>query len=177
MHPAAYDWCVGVRERYPAHFGPQASVLEIGSLNINGGVRELFDPACRYIGIDVIEGPGVDVVYPAGAADWLMKNYLFFTTVISTEALEHDPHWRMTIKVAVRTLTPKGLICFTCATTGRHEHGTITHSPKDAPGSGDYYLNLTEQHVRSALPNLNDVFARYEFNVLGEDLRFYGIKK
>ena len=36
-------------------------VLEVGSLNINGTVRDLFND-CNYIGIDVGEGNGVDVV-------------------------------------------------------------------------------------------------------------------
>lgn len=36
-------------------------VLEIGSLDINGGVRGLFAD-CVYTGIDVAPGPGVDIV-------------------------------------------------------------------------------------------------------------------
>ena len=62
------------------------SVLEVGSMNINGSVRMFFD-GCRYIGLDVVPGPGVDAVSPA---------HLFqapegtFDTIISCESMEHD---------------------------------------------------------------------------------------
>jgi hypothetical protein len=39
-----------------------ASVLEIGSYYVNGSVRKVFVSAGRYVGVDLIEGSGVDVV-------------------------------------------------------------------------------------------------------------------
>ena len=42
------------------------NVLEIGSLDINGSVRPMFKPfQLTYTGIDMQEGPGVDIVVDA----------------------------------------------------------------------------------------------------------------
>ena len=37
-------------------------ILEIGSYNVNGKVRDLFLGSVKYIGIDLQEGPDVDIV-------------------------------------------------------------------------------------------------------------------
>jgi hypothetical protein len=39
-----------------------ARVLEMGSYNVNGSVRDMFALAGRYVGVDLVEGPGVDLV-------------------------------------------------------------------------------------------------------------------
>jgi hypothetical protein len=49
-----------MRDSFPDAF-TGVSVLEVGSLNINGTVRDFFD-AKEYVGVDLIEGPGVDRV-------------------------------------------------------------------------------------------------------------------
>ena len=52
---------------------------------------------------------------------------------------------------------PEGLFTFTCASTGRPEHGTRRSGPQDAPllmeqgDWGDYYKNLTEEDIRETL--------------------------
>jgi hypothetical protein len=69
-----------------------------------------------------------------------------------------------------------GLVFFSCATTGRKEHGTRRTSPQDAPFCGDYYRNLTEEDVRREIDL--SVFKRYEFSTNSDchDLYFWGIK-
>jgi 23S rRNA G2069 N7-methylase RlmK/C1962 C5-methylase RlmI len=39
-----------------------ARVLEIGSYDVNGGIRHLFRGASDYVGVDLDHGPGVDRV-------------------------------------------------------------------------------------------------------------------
>ncbi len=65
---------------------------------------------------------------------------------------------------------------FSCATTGRAEHGTPRTSPYDAPYCGEYYKNLTEDDVRSACDL--SAFKEYAFstNEQAHDLYFWGIK-
>ena len=60
MHQAQIKWCQWLRQVYPSHFYKKR-VLDVGSLNVNGTNRVLFKK-CEYVGIDVIEGKGVDVV-------------------------------------------------------------------------------------------------------------------
>jgi hypothetical protein len=37
-----------------------SDVLEIGSCDVSGSIREIFDGARSYRGVDLVEGPGVD---------------------------------------------------------------------------------------------------------------------
>ena len=49
-----------VKNKFPDYFDNK-KVLEVGSLNINGSVRQFFTN-CDYIGLDVGEGKDVDIV-------------------------------------------------------------------------------------------------------------------
>jgi hypothetical protein len=68
------------------------------------------------------------------------------------------------------------LVFFSCATTGRAEHGTRRSNPHDAPFCGDYYRNLTEEDVRQEIDL--SVFKEYQFttNDTSHDLYFWGLK-
>jgi hypothetical protein len=78
-----------------------------------------------------------------------------------------------------------GLFCFTCASTGRKEHGTIRTSPMNSYGTignltdmSNYYKNLTEIDLNEVL-NLNNLFSVWDtyYNSESKDLYFVGIKK
>jgi hypothetical protein len=82
-------------------------------------------------------------------------------------------------------LKPDGLFCFTCASTGRAEHGTRRTSPNESYGTignledmSDYYKNLTEIDLNDVLP-LNNMFSVWDtyYNNNSKDLYFVGIKK
>lgn len=150
----------------------EATVLEVGSLNINGSVRQFFIN-CNYVGVDISEGNGVDIV---GYAHTLPLADDSFDTVISCECFEHDKHWKETFQKMWNVA--KGLVIFSCATTGRPEHGTTATSPADSPFTNDYYKNLTEKDFREAF-DLDDMFSKYQFSVnqRPEDLYFWGLKK
>ena len=125
-------------------------LLEIGSLDVNGSVRPRFPRAAPYVGIDLAPGPGVDVV--ATGHDFGPDEA--FATVVTTECLEHDPGWRTTLANIVRVLRPGGALVLTCATTGRHEHGTTRTSPAMSPSTNEHYRNLTAPEVVGALGDL-----------------------
>ena len=81
-------------------------------------------------------------------------------------------------------LKPGGLFLFTCATTGRPEHGTIRTAPSDSPFLqfvsaewGDYYKNLTKEDI-IAIQGFTYVFPDGIFEIGNEslDLYFAGIK-
>jgi len=77
------------------------------------------------------------------------------------------------------------LFLFTCASTGRKEHGTRRTSPQNSYGTignisdmYDYYKNLTEKDLNEVL-NLNDLFSVWDtyYCEAHKDLFFVGIKK
>ena len=168
-HQAQLDFVAIVRAMYPDYF-VRKQVLEIGSLNINGSIRPFFEQ-CVYVGVDLGEGRDVDLV---ARGENLAYHDGSFDVVASCECFEHNPEWVATLNNMIRM--SKGLVFFSCATTGRPEHGTPRTSPHDAPFCGDYYRNLTEEDVRSAIDL--SVFKDYQFltNDKVHDLYFWGIK-
>lgn len=179
-HQQQVDFCTSVRNKVPSLF-QHVSVCDIGSLDINGNNRYLFKDY-TYVGVDIGEGKNVDVVSKGHEYNPGVK----FDVVISTECFEHDMYWDKTLQNIVNTLLkPGGLFIFSCATDGRHEHGTRRTSPENSPFTAeageewmDYYMNINEGHVRSAI-NVDDIFSKYEFSIGHEthDLYFWGIKK
>ena len=82
-------------------------------------------------------------------------------------------------------LKPNGLFCFSCASTGRPEHGTRRSNPNDSYGTignledmSDYYKNLTQIDLNNVLL-LNTMFSVWDtyYNNDSKDLYFVGIKK
>jgi hypothetical protein len=169
-HQSQLDFVASVKEKYP-HYFKAKRVLEIGSLDINGSVRQFFED-CDYIGVDLGAGKGVDII---AKGEELTYDDGLFDVVISCECLEHNPEWVRTFANMVRMAS--GLVIMTCATTGRPEHGTRRTSPSDAPFCGDYYRNLTEQDIRDNC-DLSK-FAIHQFSTCNApaDLYFYGLCK
>ena len=177
-HPQQVDFCRKVKQLFPEYF-ENVRVLDIGSLDINGNNRYLFDEY-KYVGVDVGPGKNVDVV---------SKGHEYnsdepFDIVISSECFEHDMYYPETIKNCIRLTKSNGLFTFTCASEGRPEHGTRRTRPQDSPllaeyGEwSDYYKNLTEEDIRDVF-NPDEFFSEYyfEYNSQAFDLYFWGIKK
>lgn len=166
-----------IKNKHPNYF-KNTIVLECGSHNINGTVRNFFED-CAYIGLDVGKGADVDVVCLAHEYDMPDET---FDTVISSEMFEHDPHWNKSFKNMIRLCKKDGLVIFTCATTGRKEHGTFFNRPEDSPLTfnigWDHYKNLTEEDFREHF-DFENIFKEFEFSVnrMHFDLYFWGIKK
>jgi len=179
MHKKVKEFCESVKARFPKKF-VHADVLDAGSLDINGNSRYLFKWG-DYVGVDVVSGKNVDVVCPIHE---YKTEWEGFDVIISTEAFEHDMHLAKSLKRIVALLAPRGLFMFTCATTGRREHGTTKSHPELSPtpelenGWADYYCNVTEDMVRDAI-DIDEVFKDYEFSIEEEKhtLQFWGTKK
>lgn len=126
-------------------------VLEIGSYDVNGTVRASFAGAGEYVGVDLTEGPGVDLVAFGHEVDLPDSS---FDLALSGECFEHDPHWLATFNNMVRLTRPGGVVAFTCASHGRPEHGTKRTEVAQSPGTQsrglDYYRNLEEGDFTAA---------------------------
>jgi SAM-dependent methyltransferase len=176
-HEGQKNFVLLVKEWYPEWFRDRR-VLDVGSYDVNGSVKDEFT-GCEYVGLDVAEGPNVDIVSPCH----LHEPDRPFDTIISCEAFEHDRYLPLTLKHIVhKLLRPKGSFIFTCATAGRKEHGTASSLPEDCPAIQndpdwkDYYRPVTVNDVCSIL-DMSTIFSEYLFQVKGTDLYFYGVKR
>ena len=179
-HPEQQQFFLRTKRAFPRFFA-DVRVLDVGSLDINGNIRHLFDSPVWYTGIDLAPGKNVDVVAPGHLFDAGIR----FDVVISAESLEHDLYYARTLLNMVRLLRPGGLLAFSCASTGREEHGTRRSSPENAPFLesmapewADHYHNLTEGEIRVVLP-VEEYFDPFHFEENSEvhDLYFWGIKQ
>ena len=78
--------------------------LDIGSLNVNGSLRDLFTD---YIGLDMREGPNVDVVANGHKLPFDKETFELVTCV---ETLEHDSNPFKTLDEIYRVLKPGGKV-------------------------------------------------------------------
>ena len=178
MHPEARHFVEWTRATFPQYFR-HVKVLDAGGGDINGNNRSYFAESV-YLANDVVEAPNVDIV--AKTSDLTFRNE-YFDTIISTECFEHDMDYPKSLQNIVRMLRPNGLFVFTCATTGRPEHGTKRTTPQDSYSTqlyewGDYYKNLTPEDIHQAIP-VRSIFSEYAFycNETSHDMYFYGIKR
>ena len=136
-------------------------MMEIGSLDINGGVRDLLDPLADYVGIDAQDGPGVNVV--VDAAHYLHR--VRVDIVLCLEVLEHCEQWRGLVKSAASNLKPGGRFIATCATNSRPPHSAIDGGQIHPE---EWYANV---HCTELLEELEKWFADTGVDVAGNDLR------
>lgn len=158
---------------------PSADVLEVGAYDVNGSIRSLFATASSYLGVDLVEGPGVDLV---SYGHELQMPEGTFDIAISCECFEHDVHWVDTFVRMAHLTRSGGLVAFTCASRARPEHGTRRTSPNYSPGTqdhgSDYYRNLTRADVEAAV-DLAALFDTWFFAYQKDtfDLYFAGVRK
>lgn len=103
MHPSAMvrmNWFV---ENYvPAE--KNVSILDVGSYNVNGCYRDLFKARenVKYVGLDITEGPNVDVVAKE-PYDWSNVEDESFDFIISGNAFEHIEYPWLTIRLIIES--------------------------------------------------------------------------
>ena len=119
MHASSYEHMERLVTKYLDKSIP-LSVIDIGSYDVNGSYRTLYqNPGWSYLGLDLGEGPGVDLV--------LQSPYKFplrpcsVDLVVSGQAFEHIEYFWQTWLEIVRVLKPGGL-AFLLAPSRGPEH-------------------------------------------------------
>lgn len=180
MHQEAVDFTLYVKRILPGFFRNR-KVLDVGAGDINGNNRYIFED-CEYEGNDVMNAKNVTVVSKTKDLQFGDET---FDTIISTECFEHDPEYVQSFQKIYSMLKPDGIFVFTCASTGRPEHGTRRTSPQDSYGTiaklqemQDYYKNLTIHDLNDVL-DLNSLFSCWKgyYNKRTCDLYFVGMKR
>lgn len=145
MHAEALRWASQQIKALPA----SAEVLEIGSLNVNGTIREAFPPVARYVGIDVLAGRGVDVVLDASTAlsEWPEVAHGPYDVVVCMEVLEHTPVADLICQNAYTILKRGGIFLVTTACIARAPHSVA--GGKLRPG--EFYRNVSHDALKDWL--------------------------
>lgn len=153
MHAESEGWAMHVI--HPAH---GLDVVEFGGLDVNGNVRHLFKEARSYVCVDIVSGPGVDVVAPF--EEWAFEQPTGSADlVVSLEVLEHAARWGQMIAGAQHILRPGGRFVGTCATVNRAPHSAWGDP---WPHPDEHYTNVSPQDLSSAFLPL---FADFTINV------------
>ncbi|WP_321805327.1 methyltransferase domain-containing protein [Burkholderia sp. BCC1993] len=115
MHPSAMENGKIFFDTYVSQLGP-VKLVEIGSQNVNGSLREVAPSNVDYIGVDFVEGRGVDVI--------LDDPYVLpFETssvdlVVSSSCFEHSEMFWLVFSEVMRTLKPAGLFFLNVPSNG-----------------------------------------------------------
>ena len=118
MHPTAMMNCQNFFDTYSSAFEPaqKTKIVEIGSQDVNGSLRSTAPSSFDYVGVDFVDGKGVDVV--------LTDPYtLPFQTesvdiVLSSSCFEHSEMFWLSFLEIMRVLKPAGLFYLNVPSNG-----------------------------------------------------------
>jgi SAM-dependent methyltransferase len=163
VHDSAYAYV----QRALAKLPTPKRVLELGSRNVNGSIRDLFPQSVDYCGIDLRLGDGVDVV--ADATNF-GKAY-HYDLVVCCEVLEHSAEGKSICANAYRVLAWGGVFLATAAYTGRTPHSGLDGGELRR---GEHYRNVTFDDLYEWLTPF--ATAAYEVNQTAHDIYVTAVK-
>lgn len=96
------------------------SILDVGSYDVNGTYKKFFNYLTwEYIGIDIEEGPNVDVVAKA-PYNWGIDQQ--FDVVISGQCIEHVPDVKLWFQELDKVVKVGGLVFLIAPNNNQAEH-------------------------------------------------------
>ncbi len=99
---------------YLSNVKHKMKVIDIGSRDVNGSHRYLFDSdKFEYVGLDLVPGKNVDII-PKKVYAWTEIQDNSYDVVITNQTFEHIEFFWVTFQEMVRILKPKGLLCIVC---------------------------------------------------------------
>jgi predicted O-methyltransferase YrrM len=119
MHASSYEQMSNVLDRLHSRLLATAPtrVLDVGSMDVNGSYRSLFeDLDVEYTGVDLEPGPGVDLVLTDAGA--LPFDDGSFDLVLSGQMLEHAPRFWETFSEMTRVLSSEGILVLIAPSNG-----------------------------------------------------------
>lgn len=157
-------------------------VLEIGSLNVNGSLGDIVkkQPIKEYIGVDLLNGPGVDIVCDLLRLDSVLESESF-DLVITANTFEHIHYWQLALSKLKKMCKAGGTIVFIAPSTWpKHDYpgDYWRYTLKDLYHIfGDCYLISIEE--RDSSPGHSSVFGIFQKpeNFKEVDLRYYTLTK
>ena len=115
MHDTAIE--IG-KKFFEIHGRAGQLIVEIGSKNVNGTLRNCSPDGATYLGIDVEAGPGVDIFVSFGKPIPVRSD--FADIVVSSSVFEHDPCFWETFVELARLLKPGGILYLNAPSNGSY---------------------------------------------------------
>lgn len=116
MHDTAYQYG---RLFFQLYWDPAFhEIVELGSMNINGTLRDHRPAGARYLGLDLAPGRDVDLVVPPDAPLPLPLPDGSTDVVVTSSAFEHDICFWETFVELVRILRPGGFLYLNVPSNG-----------------------------------------------------------
>jgi hypothetical protein len=116
MHDTALDLGKKFFEVYFPRRQPR--VLEVGSLNVNGTLRDCAPRRSPYLGVDIMAGPGVDIVLQN--SHFLPFKDGRFDATVSSSCFEHAQMFWLTFLEMVRVTKSTGYIYLNAPSNGNY---------------------------------------------------------
>jgi SAM-dependent methyltransferase len=99
-------------------------VLEVGACDINGSARKIISSSLpsSYLGIDIVNGPGVDEI--CSITDIVARyGEEKFDIIVALEIMEHIFDWKNAVSNIKRSCKKGGIIVITTRSEGFRSHG------------------------------------------------------
>ena len=145
MHPTAMSNCQSFFTAYSASFAQHqhVKVVEIGSQNVNGTLRDTCPTNFEYIGVDFAQANGVDIVledpYRLPFEDESVD------IVLSSSCFEHSEMFWLVFLEILRVLKPNGLFYLNVPSTGSF-HRYPVDCWRFYPDSGAALVKWAQRH-------------------------------
>lgn len=116
MHPSSYFI---IKQFALTYTSADSNVLEVGSWGAPNqrSAREAFKHCASYVGLDLVNGPGVDLVAES-SYHWCESLSKKFDVMFSAQVFEHNPFFWLTLLNMSLCLAPGGVILLVAPSSG-----------------------------------------------------------
>lgn len=95
---------------------PLLKIVEIGSQDVNGSLRSVAPESAEYVGLDFVEGDGVDIIISDPYKLPVQDKYA--DIVVTSSCFEHSEFFWLVYLEALRILKPNGLLYINVPSNG-----------------------------------------------------------
>jgi len=145
MNEVDREVLTSLKIKYPESF-KGVRVLELGSGNVNGTVRDYFEDTKEHIGVDFRKMDCVDLVSYAKDTKFRKSH---FDTLISYSMIEHDPDWKESLGNNFPFIKKGGLIFLAWGgeSNAKHGEGYGGHHPVPLKEVKEFILSLGTEEL------------------------------
>ena len=169
MHPSIRR---ELKRFYRKHkdFIDNASIAELGALNMNGSPRDYL-PQADYVGFDIVNGKGIDVKIEPGVIP--PEHQGKYDLVVSSSSFHYCPQPELYKKQIVDLLKSHGLLWISmCSPQCKRHHSTS----KNEYGFKDCFRMTRKELRRFLRPEIEDLECRLAGDGHHQDIIYLGQK-